>query len=122
MNILELLGINVTKVTSTEAIVTVNVTKQLQQPYGLMHGGMNALLAETAASLGANAILPENQVAVGVDVQTHHLRPVSQGILTAKATPIKVGREIQVWECTIFLEETGQKTSFSTITLKSQSI
>ena len=117
MNIIELLGLKTTLLSAEKTIVTVDVTKQLMQPYGLVHGGVNALLAETAASLGANATLPEGQVAVGVALNTHHLAPVSQGTLVAAATPISVGHRLQVWQVTIHEAQTNTLTSTSTVTL-----
>ena len=113
MNIIDLLGLKTTLLSAEKTIVTVDVTKQLMQPYGLVHGGVNALLA----SLGANATLPEGQVAVGVALKTHHLAPVSQGTLVATATPISVRHRLQVWQVTIHEAQTNTLTSTSTVTL-----
>lgn len=117
MNIIELLGLKTTLLSAEKTIVTVNVTAQLMQPYGLVHGGVNALLAETAASLGANAALPDGKVAVGVAIDTHHLAPVSQGVLVATATPLNIGYRLQVWTVTIHETQTNTLTSTSTVTL-----
>ena len=117
MNIIELLGLKTTLLSAEKTIVTVNVTAQLMHPYGLVHGGVNALLAETAASLGANAALPDGKVAVGVAIDTHHLAPVSQGVLVATATPLNIGHRLQVWTVTIHETQTNTLTSTSTVTL-----
>ncbi|WP_459524811.1 PaaI family thioesterase [Leuconostoc lactis] len=117
MNIIELLGLKTTLLSAEKTIVTVNVTAQLMQPYGLVHGGVNALLAETAASLGANAALPDGKVAVGVAIDTHHLAPVSQGVLVATATPLNIGHRLQVWTVTIHETQTNTLASTSTVTL-----
>lgn len=117
MNIIELLGLKTTLLSAEKTIVTVNVTAQLMQPYGLVHGGVNALLAETAASLGANAALPDGKVAVGVAIDTHHLAPVSQGVLVATATPLNIGHRLQVWTVTIHETQTNTLTSTSAVTL-----
>lgn len=117
MNIIELLGLKTTLLSAEKTIVTVNVTAQLMQPYGLVHGGVNALLAETAASLGANAALPDGKVAVGVAIDTHHLAPVSQGMLVATATPLNIGHRLQVWTVTIHETQTNTLTSTSAVTL-----
>ena len=58
-----------------------------KQPYGLVHGGLNGVLIETACSLGANENVPENTFAVGIDLQVNHLRSVHDGSLTVIATP-----------------------------------
>lgn len=59
-----------------------------KQPYGLVHGGLNGVLIETACSLGANENVPENTFAVGIDLQVNHLRSVHDGSLTRLRRPI----------------------------------
>ncbi|AOT57204.1 PaaI family thioesterase [Weissella soli] len=117
MNVLEYLDIKTIKATTAETIVELKITDNVKQPYGIVHGGVNALLAETAASIAANVDLDHtSQVAVGVDVHSHHLKAVSHGTIQAIATPIKRGRRLQTWQVTTLEIESGQETSFSTIT------
>jgi uncharacterized protein (TIGR00369 family) len=118
MSIIELFHMKTTLATQNRVIVELPVTDETKQPYGLLHGGMNTLLAETAASIGANLNAPADHVAMGVNVQTHHLRPVTSGTLQATATPIKIGRSLQIWEVTTTHDD--QPTSFTTITLTHQ--
>ncbi|CAM3207392.1 PaaI family thioesterase [Leuconostoc rapi] len=120
MNIIELLGLKTTLLSSEKTIVEVVISQKLMQPFGIVHGGINALLAETAASLGANEALPPHLVPVGVDIQTHHLKAVSQGVLVATATPINIGHTLQVWAVVIHEQKTNTLTSTSTVTLKNQ--
>lgn len=118
MNLLQYLGIKIQTVTVNQVIISINVTDQIKQPFGIVHGGINATLAETAASLGANAWLTNNdrhQVATGVDINTHHLRAVKTGVLKAVATPLKLGRRIQTWQVQTFNDD--QITSNSTVFL-----
>ena len=118
MNLLQYLGIKIQTVTVNQVIISINVTDQLKQPFGIVHGGINATLAETAASLGANAWLTNNdrhQVATGVDINTHHLRAVKTGVLKAVATPLKLGQRIQTWQVQTFNDD--QITSNSTVSL-----
>ncbi|MBD8086137.1 PaaI family thioesterase [Limosilactobacillus urinaemulieris] len=118
MNLLQYLGIKIQTVTANQVIISINVTDQIKQPFGIVHGGINATLAETAASLGANAWLADNerhQVATGVDINTQHLRAVKTGILKAVATPLKLGRRIQTWQVQTFNDD--QLTSNSTVSL-----
>ncbi|MBD8088098.1 PaaI family thioesterase [Limosilactobacillus sp. c11Ua_112_M] len=118
MNLLQYLGIKIQTVTVNQVIISINVTDQIKQPFGIVHGGINATLAETAASLGANAWLTNNdrhQVATGVDINTHHLRAVKTGVLKAVATPLKLGRRIQTWQVQTFNDD--QITSNSTVSL-----
>lgn len=118
MNLLQYLGIKIQTVTANQVIISINVTDQIKQPFGIVHGGINAILAEAAASLGANAWLTNNdrhQVATGIHINTHHLRTVKTGVLKAVATPLKLGRRIQTWQVQTFNDD--QITSNSTVSL-----
>jgi len=53
-NLLDLLGIQTVSGSKTNVIISLAVTDLIKQPYGLVHGGINSVLAETAASIGAN--------------------------------------------------------------------
>lgn len=90
-----------------------------QQPYGILHGGLNGVLIETACSLGANEQVPADAYAVGIDLQVNHLRSVTNGSLTVIATPNHVGKTIQVWEAKIF-DANQQLTSIGRCTLTSR--
>ncbi|WEV54530.1 PaaI family thioesterase [Leuconostocaceae bacterium ESL0723] len=120
MDITELLGIHAIKISPQETVLELAVTDKVKQPYGLVHGGVNALLAETAASMAAQANLPAGAHAVGIDIETHHLLPVQTGTLVATAHPLRLGKQIQTWTVTLKLKNTEQITSFSTVTTKSQ--
>ena len=118
MNLLENLGIHSQSVTADQATITVDVSEKLMQPYGIVHGGINAVLAETAASLAANAWLAQQnreQIAIGININTEHLLPVSSGEIIVKAQPLKRGHTIQTW----FVKEFNRSrlTSTSTVTL-----
>ncbi|KRK40308.1 hypothetical protein FC07_GL001023 [Loigolactobacillus bifermentans DSM 20003] len=121
MDLLTYLGITTEAVSPEQVQLKLAVQPQVQQPYGLLHGGINAVLAETAASLGANASLKKPQVAVGVAVETHHLSAVTAGTLWTVATPIRLGHQLQVWQAKTY-QTPGQWTSVSTVTLKVQTL
>lgn len=119
MNLLENLGIEATDQSKTRVILKMKVEDKHMQPYQIMHGGISTVLAETAASIGANLNIEEDDaVAVGVDIMTHHLNPVKEGTLVTEATPVRVGNSIQTWTVTTHLEGHAISTSLSTVTLK----
>lgn len=121
MNLLENLDIKTQSTTGNQCILTVQVSNKLKQPYGIVHGGVNAVLAETAASLGANQWLNEHhqdQIALGINITTQHLVAVSSGNLKTVATPVKRGRQIQTWQANTYCGH--RLTSISTITLMNQ--
>jgi len=96
-NIHELLGVETLEAGPERVVLRLPVTWRVHQPYGILHGGVSALLAESAASFGAAlAAGPERRV-VGIELNASHLRALSAGHLTADATPVRVGRTVQVW-------------------------
>ena len=118
MNLLEHLDIQI-KQTSPEQVELSLIVRDIhKQPFGIMHGGMNGVLIETACSLGANQNLKSNKYCVGVDLQVNHLRAVTSGELTIRAIPDKVGRTIQVWQATVYQKE--QKIAVGRCTLMTQ--
>jgi uncharacterized protein (TIGR00369 family) len=93
----ELLGIEIVLLSPEKVIMRVPVGPKVHQPYGVLHGGVSALLAEGAASIGGALSVGPDQFVVGTELNCSHLRSVSSGILTATATPIRKGRAVQVW-------------------------
>ena len=86
---------------STRVVLRLPVTWKVHQPYGILHGGVSALLAESAASLGGSlAAGPDRQV-VGIEINASHLRSLREGHLTATATPLRAGRTVQVWSISL---------------------
>ncbi len=76
----------------------VPVNRQTCQPYGLLHGGVSVVLAETLGSCGAAFAVPEGTKVVGLDINANHLRGVSEGWVTGVARAVHVGRSTQVWQ------------------------
>ena len=101
MNLLEYLKIQTTSVTPNKVILHLDVEAIHHQPYGVLHGGMNGVLIETACSIGANANLTDSY-AVGVDLQVSHFSSVSHGTLEIIATPEKIGGRLQFWQAEIW--------------------
>jgi 1,4-dihydroxy-2-naphthoyl-CoA hydrolase len=86
-------------------VLRLPVDWKVHQPHGILHGGVSALLAESAASFGASlAAGPDRQV-VGIEINASHLRGVSNGHITASATPLRVGRTVQVWSIAVTDDE-----------------
>ena len=78
---------------------TVEVADHHKQPYGIVHGGVLAAIAESLASAAtAAAVIPEGMIAVGLSNQTSFLRPVTGGTIHAEARRRHRGRTTWVWE------------------------
>ena len=99
--VMGVLGIETVEATPDRVTLRVPVTAKVHQPSGLLHGGVSALLAETAASYGGALSAPEGHGVVGIELNASHLRAMREGTLTAVATPIRRGRTIQVWDISL---------------------
>ncbi|MFF8407629.1 hotdog fold thioesterase [Streptomyces sp. NPDC014846] len=75
------------------------------QPYGLLHGGASAVLAETLGSVGSMLHGGSSKIAVGVDLNCTHHRGVRSGLVTGVATPVHRGRSTATYEIVISDEE-----------------
>jgi 1,4-dihydroxy-2-naphthoyl-CoA hydrolase len=91
------LDIDVVEASPDRVVLKMPIGAKVHQPYGILHGGVSALLAESAASMGAAMSAGPGKGVVGIELNASHLRPVSDGVLTATATPVRAGRTVQVW-------------------------
>ena len=97
-----LIGIELVLLSPDKVVATMPVDSRTQQPFGLLHGGASAALAETVASIGAFLnVDKDKQAAVGVELNSNHLRGKREGVVTATATPLHRGRKIHVWDIRI---------------------
>ncbi len=99
------LQIEITEYTPERVIARMPVTPRTHQPFGLLHGGVSVVIAETVASAGSYQFIDAaNQRAVGLEINANHIRSVSQGIVTAIGSPVHVGRRTIVWDIRIYDE------------------
>jgi uncharacterized protein (TIGR00369 family) len=103
----ETLGLVFEEITSERVVISMAVTPRVHQPFGVLHGGASAALAESAASIGANANCPDGMIALGQEINANHLRPKSDGTLRAVAVPVHIGRRTQVW--TVEIRDENEK-------------
>jgi 1,4-dihydroxy-2-naphthoyl-CoA hydrolase len=92
-----LLDVETVEASPERVVLRLPVDSRVHQPYGILHGGVSALLAESAASFGGAINAGPDKGVVGIELNASHLRSLRDGHLTAEATPIRVGRTIQVW-------------------------
>lgn len=92
------------------------VDARTRQPYGLLHGGVSVVLAETLGSCGAAYSCPEGQRAVGLEINANHLRAVTEGWVTGTARPLHRGRTTQVWQIELH-DGQGRMSCVSRITM-----
>jgi 1,4-dihydroxy-2-naphthoyl-CoA hydrolase len=92
------LGIVIEEANSERVVLSMPVNERVHQFTRILHGGVSVLIAESAASMGAafNTDLTRF-IPVGAEINANHLRSISQGKITATATPINIGKQLQVW-------------------------
>ena len=105
-HVVQLLGIQTEEINPDRVVMKMPVDARHHQPFGILHGGVSVLLAETAASYGAwlNCV-QENEITVGLEINANHIRFKREGMVTAVATPFHKGRSTMVWEVRITDEE-----------------
>ena len=97
-----LLGIEVTAVGDDWLAGRMPVDIRTHQPWGRLHGGASLALAETLGSLGAAHVIDLDKcIAVGMEINANHIRPVHTGWVTGLARPESIGRSTQIWSIRI---------------------
>lgn len=112
----DLVGVRLAAASGERVVASLTVRPDHFQPHGLVHGGVYASVIEGTAALGANLWLGEGEVAVGVSNHTDFLRAVSEGELTAHATPLQRGRRLQLWQVTM-TDESDRLVAHGTVKL-----
>lgn len=78
------------------------VKPKVHQPYGLLHGGATAALAESVGSAASVFFVDTNKYIVkGIELSINHLKSVKEGVVTATAKNIHKGRTTHLWEIKI---------------------
>ena len=92
------------------------VDARTRQPYGLLHGGVSVVLAETLGSCGAASCVPAGYRCVGLDINANHLKGATSGWVTGTTRPVHIGRSTQVWHIDLH-NDAGELTCVSRITM-----
>ncbi len=101
-----LYGLEVLETGPDEVRAQVQVRDAVKQPWGLVHGGVFASIAESITSMATHlAVAGEGRIAVGLANQTSFLRPITQGTIHALARCRHKGRTTWVWEVDITDDE-----------------
>ena len=115
--LLEQIDIVFTEVGDDYLAATMPVDQRTHQPFGLLHGGATAALAESLGSSAANCCLDmANEYAVGLEINANHLRPVRSGRVTGTTRPVHIGRRTQVWETRVE-DDAGKLVCVSRLTM-----
>ena len=100
------IGIEITDIGDDFICGKMPVDERTTQPFGLLHGGASAALAETLGSIGGGIkVYSNNETVVGIEINANHLKSARDGWVYGKATPIRLGKKIQVWNIEITNED-----------------
>ncbi|MFF5404920.1 PaaI family thioesterase [Streptomyces misionensis] len=108
------MGVQIVEASADKVVGTMPVEGNTQ-PYGLLHGGASAVLAETLGSVGAMLHGGSTKVAVGVDLNCTHHRGIRSGLVTGVATPVHQGRSTATYEIVIS-DEQGRRVCSARLT------
>ncbi|MFH9198421.1 PaaI family thioesterase [Streptomyces anulatus] len=100
----ERMGVTIVEASADRVVGTMPVEGNTQ-PYGLLHGGASAVLAETLGSIGSMLHGGAAKLAVGVDLNCTHHRGARNGLVTGVATPVHRGRSTATYEIVITDEQ-----------------
>lgn len=96
------LGMEFTEIGPDYLRMIMPVNERTRQPFGLLHGGASAALAETIGSVASALIIdPEKQFCVGLDINANHIRAMKEGYVHAVAKPLHLGTTTHVWDIKI---------------------
>lgn len=113
----ETLSMHFTKIGEDVLEMKMPVNKTTHQPYGILHGGASAALAETVGSVAsALCIDRESQICVGIEINCNHIRSIRSGTVTATARPFHLGAKTHVWDIRI-INESDQLICVSRLTV-----
>ena len=112
--LMERMGIRIQEVSAEGARGTMPVEGNVQ-PYGILHGGANVVIAESVGSIGAAIAAGPGRYAVGLDINATHHRSARSGIVTATATALSLGRTLAAYDVVI-TDDQGRRTCTARIT------
>ncbi|MBP2477912.1 uncharacterized protein (TIGR00369 family) [Crossiella equi] len=110
----EKLGIQITSWDPEKLVGTMPVAGN-RQPYGLLHGGASATLAETLGSVAAALWAAPERIAVGLELSCTHHRAGREGLVTGVCQPLHRGRTTATFEIVI-TDEDGHRVCTARLT------
>lgn len=112
--LLERMEIEITQASAERTVGRMPVAGNTQ-PYGLLHGGASAVLAESLGSIASAHHAGAERIAVGIDLNITHHRAAREGYVTGVATPLSLGRSVAAYEIVIS-DESGQRIASARLT------
>lgn len=110
------LGIEFLEIGADFLRARVPVDERTRQPFGLLHGGVSVVLAETLGSSAAYYACPEGHHCVGLDINANHIRSARSGWVIGTTRAVHIGKSTHVWQIDM-QDEAGETTCVSRLTM-----
>ena len=111
-----LMGFEVVKLSNGGAILTVTTGDRHRQIHNVMHGGVIAALADTAAAIAAYTVVPPGTEVVTIELKINYFRPVIDGTVEARARIVNGGKTVVYLECDVTSVPDGKLIAKATST------
>jgi len=108
------MGIEIVELAADRAVGTMPVEGNTQ-PYGLLHGGASAVLAETLGSYAAQVHAGPGRAAVGIELSATHHRSTRSGTVTGTATALHLGSTLVSYQVVVE-DEDGRRLCTARLT------
>jgi 1,4-dihydroxy-2-naphthoyl-CoA hydrolase len=102
--LIDRMGIKITEWDPERVVGTMPVAHN-RQYFGLLHGGANAVLAESLGSVAGWLWAMPDKVPLGMELSCSHHRSVTEGEVTGVCTPLHRGRTVATYEIRISDEQ-----------------
>lgn len=97
-----LLGFHVESLGPGRAVLSMEVKKRHKQIQDVVHGGVLAALADTAAAIAAYTVVPHGTEIATIELKINYLSAVPGGKIKAEGKVLRAGRNFVVTECEVF--------------------
>src|SRR5882762_11062306 len=102
-----LLGFHVESLAPGRAVLTMQVKELPKQIHDVVHGGVLAALADTAAAIAAYSVVPQGAELATIELKINYLSAVPGGKIKAEGKVLRAGRNFVVTECEVFNAKGG---------------
>jgi uncharacterized protein (TIGR00369 family) len=114
--LMETLEIEYVDVGKDFLVAKMPVNSRVHQPYGLLHGGATAALAESVGSAASSFFVDNKKFIVkGIELSINHVKSIKEGVVTATAKVVHKGRTTHLWEIKV-TNENNELISISKLT------
>ncbi len=96
-----MLGFHVESLAPGRAVLTMQVKELHKQIHDVVHGGVLAALADTAAAIAAYTVVPQGSELATIELKINYLSAVPGGKIRAEGKVLRAGRNFVVTECEV---------------------